>query len=216
VIVPPIPGGFSAFGLVASDLRRDYARTFYAPLARTRLAELAAAWEALEVEARAMLGRAGIQEARWELTRAADLRYPRQAYELTVPMAAGPVTRETLGRLARDFHERHRATYGHASPDEVVQCVNLRVSAVGRLKPLDLSRAPAAPASAVALPAREAYFGETGPVRCEVLAREAFEPGVARPGPVIVESPDTTVVVPPAWRLSVEAGGLLALEKTHA
>jgi len=216
VLVPPIPGGFSALGLVATDVRRDYVRTFYAPLARVEAGAVAAAYAAMETEAREMLQRAGVPESRWEVSRAADCRYPRQAYELTVPLAAGPVTRETLGRLARDFHERHRATYGHASPDEAVQCVNLRVSAVGRLKPLDLSRAPAAPASAVALPAREAYFGETGPVRCEVLAREALEPGVARPGPVIVESPDTTVVVPPAWRLSVEAGGLLALEKTHA
>jgi N-methylhydantoinase A len=157
-----------------------------------------------------------VPEARREVTRAADCRYPRQAYELTVPVAGGPVTRETLDRLARDFHERHRATYGHASPDEPVQCVNLRVSAVGRLAPFDLGRAPVASAPAVALPAREAYFAETGLVRCEVLARAALEPGVTRPGPLIVESADTTVVVPPAWRLGVEAGGLLSLERSHA
>jgi N-methylhydantoinase A len=216
VLVPPIPGGFSALGLVATDVRRDYVRTFYAPLARVEAGAVATAYAAMAAEAREMLRRAGVPEARREVSRAADCRYPRQAYELTVPVAAGPVTRETLDRLARDFHERHRATYGHASPDEPVQCVNLRVSAVGRLTPLDLSRAPAVSASAVALPAREVYFEETGLVRCAVLAREALEPGVAYPGPVIVESPDTTVVVPPAWRLSVEAGGLIALEKTHA
>ena len=39
VIVPPIPGGFSALGLVASDLRRDYVRTFYAPLDGARAPE---------------------------------------------------------------------------------------------------------------------------------------------------------------------------------
>jgi N-methylhydantoinase A len=94
--------------------------------------------------------------------------------------------------------------------------VNLRVAAVGRLAPLDVSRAPASASPAAAAAAREAYFEETGLVRCEVLAREALTPGAAHPGPLIVESPDTTVVVPPAWRLSVEAGGLIALEKTHA
>jgi N-methylhydantoinase A len=216
VLVPPIPGGFSALGLVATDVRRDYVRTFYAPLTRVAPGDVAAAYAAMEADARAMLRRAGVPEARWEVSRAADCRYPRQAYELTVPVAAGPVTRETLDRLAGDFHERHRTTYGHASPDEPVQCVNLRVAAVGRLTPLDVSRAPASAAPAAAPATREAYFEETGLVRCEVLARETLKPGAAHPGPLIVESPDTTVVVPPAWRLSVEAGGLLALEKTHA
>ena len=212
VIVPPIPGGFSALGLVASDLRRDYAKTFYAPLADARPADLAAVWEAMEAEARAMLRRAAVPEARWEIARAADLRYPRQAYELTVPLAPGPLTPATLERLARDFHERHRTTYGHASPDEPVQLVNVRVSAVGRLATLDLGRGAAAPAPARATAAREVYFRETGLARCEVLAREALAPGRGYRGPLVVESMDATVVVPPGWRLRADARGFLALE----
>jgi N-methylhydantoinase A len=216
VLVPPIPGGFSALGLVATDVRRDYARTFYRPLATTAPGEVATAVAAMEDEARAMLRRAGVPEHRWELSRAADCRYPRQAYELTVPVAGGAVDADTLARLARDFHGRHQATYGHASPTEPVQCVNLRVSAVGRLAPLDVSgSAPVADAGATR-PARVAYFKETGPVRCDVLAREAVKPGVSCSGPVIVESADTTVVVPPGWRLTAEAGGLLMLERRHA
>jgi N-methylhydantoinase A len=216
VLVPPIPGGFSALGLIATDVRRDYVRTFYRPLATTAPAEVAATFAAMEDEARGMLQRAGVPESRWELARAADCRYPRQAYELTVPLAGGVVDTATLERLARDFHGRHRATYGHASPDEPVQCVNLRVSAVGRLTPLDVSCSAPVAGAAATLPARAAYFKETGTVRCEVLAREAVKPGVTRPGPLIVESADTTVVVPPGWRLIAEAGGLLALERPHA
>jgi N-methylhydantoinase A/oxoprolinase/acetone carboxylase beta subunit len=49
-----------------------------------------------------------------------------------------------------------------------------------------------------------------------VVARDALTPGPGRPGPLIVESPDTTVLVPPPWQLTVEAGGLIALEKPHA
>ena len=216
VLVPPIPGGFSALGLVATDVRRDYVRTFYASLATAAPVDVAAAFAAMEDEAREMLRRAGVPESRWELSRAADCRYPRQAYELTVPVAAGAVDAATLPQLARDFHERHRATYGHASPGEPVQCVNLRVSAVGRLAPLDISRSIATNGAPAAPVAREAYFKETGVVRCEVLAREGLKPGVARTGPLIVESPDTTVVVPPGWGLSVEAGGLIVLENPHA
>ena len=218
VLVPPIPGGFSALGLVATDVRRDYVRTFYAPLASAAPGDVAAAYAAMEDAARQMLRRAGVPEARWELARAADCRYPRQAYELTVPVAAGAVDGGTLERLARDFHERHHATYGHASADEPVQCVNVRLAAVGRLAPLDVSRSVRAPATggAAGPASREVYFKETGTLRCEVMAREALGPGASRPGPLIVEAADTTVVVPPEWRLSVEPGGLIVLERAHA
>jgi N-methylhydantoinase A len=90
------------------------------------------------------------------------------------------------------------------------------VAAVGRLTPLALGGAPVASGSAVAPSSRPVYFEETGRAPCPVLARDALKPGAVQAGPLIVESPDTTVVVPPAWRLTVEAGGLIALERAHA
>ncbi|HUG36373.1 MAG TPA: hydantoinase/oxoprolinase family protein [Candidatus Limnocylindrales bacterium] len=211
VIVPPIPGGFSALGLVASDLRRDYVKTFYAPLAAAALGDLGAAYAEMEAAARAMLDGAGLPAAQREIGRAADLRYGRQAYELTVPVGAGPITATTIERLAADFHDKHRMTYGHASAEEPIQLVNLRVSAVGRLRGVDLSR-PVRAAATVAPPAaREVYFKETGLARCEVLARETLDATVERPGPLVIESMDSTVVVPPGWRCRADARGFLIL-----
>jgi len=169
----------------------------------------------MESEAQAMLSRSGVPKERWEVTRTADCRYPRQAYELTVPLGGGVIDRAVLDRLAQAFHERHRATYGHASPDEPVQLVNLRVSALGRQAPLDLARAQANKAAGP--PAtRPVYFKETKLAPCEVVDRDGLAPGASRSGPLIVEAPDTTIVVPPGWRLSVDAGGLIVLERTHA
>jgi N-methylhydantoinase A len=232
VIVPPIPGGFSALGLVASDVRRDYARTFYAPLASARLDEMASAFESMEAEARQMLARAGVPEPRREITRAADCRYGRQAYELTVPVVAGAVTPATAARLAAEFHERHRVTYGHASPDEPVQVVNLRVAAVGKVSALDVTgaAAPAVAPPAAAAPVsdgstapalaaepagatRQAYFKETGLVPCPVLQRDALCAGAAGQGPAIIEAADTTIAVPPGWRWRADGGGFTILER---
>jgi N-methylhydantoinase A len=212
VIIPPIPGGFSALGLAASDVRRDYAKTFYGPLAGADQAAMAAAWAAMEEEAHAMLARAGVPADRREVTRAADVRYGRQAYELTVPVAPGPVGAATLERLARDFHERHRQTYGHASPEEPVQLVNLRLSAIGRLGGLDLTRGTCGPAPATGAASREAYFRETGLTSVAVLAREGLAAGSAGAGPVVIEAMDTTIVVPPGWRFRGDQRGILTME----
>ena len=217
VVVPPIPGGFSALGLVASDIRRDYARTFYTLLKTTRGEEIAGAYEAMEAAAREMLARAGVPHARRVITRAADLRYRRQAYELTVPIADGAITQATLARLAADFHDKHRMTYGHASPDEPVQLVNLRVSAVGRLDGLAFGRGARTTASSDTPSVRAAYFKETGLAPCAVLSRASLVPGAERIGPLIVEAADTTIVVPPGWRLRAGEGGFIMLEASdHA
>ncbi|HSE92080.1 MAG TPA: hydantoinase/oxoprolinase family protein [Methylomirabilota bacterium] len=219
VIVPPIPGGFSALGLVASDLRRDYAKTFYAPLASAPLRDIAVVYEDLESAARAVLRTAGVPESRWELSRAADVRYSRQAYELTVPLAPGPITRATVERLAADFHDKHRSMYGHASPDEPVQLVTLRLSAVGRKAGLDLGRSGCAVAAGAAVSsppvptARDVHFRETGRVRCDVMDRAGLAPGRKTRGPTIIESMDTTVVVPPGWDVRADARGFILLER---
>jgi N-methylhydantoinase A len=107
-------------------------------------------------------------------------------------------------------------TYGHASPDEPVQIVNLRVAAVGKLGVLDLWRsAVALPESAATLPSREAYFKETGLVRTAVLHRDALTHGDSGTGPVIIESADTTIVVPPGWQWRADEGGFIILEVVH-
>ncbi len=215
VIVPPIPGGFSALGLIASDVRRDYVRTFYRLAPAVDPAEMERAYAAMEATAGAMLAEARVPEGRRGVQRAADVRYPRQAYELTVPVEAGPVTPGVVARLVAAFHERHRHTYGHANPDEAVQIVNLRVSAIGRQEALDLGRGADAATAPPKSTSRPAYFKETGVVPCEVVGRETLGPGSDRPGPLIVESMDATVVVPPGWRLAVGSEGAIVLEATR-
>ena len=87
VVIPPIPGGFSALGLVATDLRRDWSHTFYSPIDSIDVEALDRRLTELERSARNMLRDAGIPEADRIVERAADCRYTKQAYELTVPLA---------------------------------------------------------------------------------------------------------------------------------
>ena len=75
VIVPPIPGAFSALGLVGADIRRDYARTIYAPLDSLTPAHLAAIWDEMAAEGTATLASARVPADRQQIIRQADLRY---------------------------------------------------------------------------------------------------------------------------------------------
>src|SRR3954453_17779310 len=211
VIVPPAPGAFSALGLVTSDVKREYSRTLYADLGTVEPARIAAALDAMAGEADAMLQAARVPPERRALRRSADLRYRRQAYELTVPIEDGPVTRESLAALAASFHDRHRRTYGHANPNESVQLVNLRLTASGRSPELILRQH-----GGVARPTRErsAWFAEPGFVPCPVHWRDSLAAGTSLTGPAIIEALDTTVVVPPGWMARVDERGYIRLKRS--
>jgi len=209
VIVPPAPGAFSALGLVASDIKRDWSRTLYAELTALAPERLAEAVVGMEEIARAFLVDAQVPTERQALLRQADLRYRRQAYELTLPIADGPITCATLERLATDFHAKHEQTYGHANRDEPVQLVNLRLTAVGRLPMMAFAQTP--DADLVTEKSRDVWFVETGFVRAPVLWRGTLIPGVALDGPKVIESLDSTVVLPPGWRAAVDAAGFIRM-----
>ncbi len=228
VVIPPIPGGFSALGLVATDLRRDWPHTFYSPIDSIDVEALDRRLAELERSARNMLRDAGLPEADRIVERAADCRYTKQAYELTVPLAPGAVTRETLDALAREFHAQHRRTYGHENPNESVQMVNVRVTATGRMPRVEF-HAGAAEAEAGAttrdgtVPVRrieaerEVWFGE--PVLCPVirrrdLARKSSGDDTPRSGPFIVEEMDCTVVVPPGWSAALDERGFILVSRS--
>ena len=210
VIVPPAPGAFSALGLVASDLKREYSRTLYADLRLLDPALAAAALGETEAAASEWLATVAIPPVQRALRRAADLRYRRQAYELTVPFVDGPVTREGLDRLSAAFHEKHRQTYGHANAEEPVQLVNLRLTAIGRLPGLRLAGPAKAPTRRTI---REAWFPETGSAPCPVHWRDGLAAGEALVGPTIIEAMDSTIVVPPGWIALVEGTGYIRLRR---
>jgi N-methylhydantoinase A len=213
VIVPPAPGAFSALGVVASDLKRDYSRTLYADLAALDAARVAAVLAEMEATASDTLAAAGITRERRALLRAADVRYRRQAYELTVPLAAGPLTRASLDALASDFHEKHRQTYGHSNTEEPVQLVTLRLTAVGRLPELQLGRLSAPAAAPARHRVREVWFAETGFAATPVHWRDDLAADQHLAGPAIIEALDSTIVVPPDWIASVDAGGYIRLRR---
>ena len=212
VIVPPVPGAFSALGLVASDLKRDYVRTLYADLGTVDPARVAAVFAAMEASGLEMLDAAKVPPERRALPRQADLRYRRQAYELTVPIADGPITRETLDAAMAAFHVKHELTYGHANKSEPVQLVNLRLTAIGRLPSLTLAHH--GDASEARTHIRYVWFPGATYTATHVHWRPGLPSGSIVTGPAIIEALDSTTVVPPGWTARVDDYGFIRMTRS--
>ena len=199
ILVPLAAGVLSALGLAISDVRRDQVSPLLAELEAADPAELEACFAGLEADARGRLAGDG----RLSLARLADLRYQGQSFELTV--AAGAVE-----ELAARFHAEHERRYGYRMEEEAVELVNLRlVATVPREKP-ELSGAPPRRKER---PARRHASLDDGWRELDVHDRAALGVGSRLEGPAVVEFAESTLLVRPGWRATVDEVGTLDLER---
>jgi len=213
VLCPPIPGAFSALGLVGTDLRRDYVRTLYTTTATADPAALEAAFAEMEAEGSAMLDRAGVAAERRRFQRTVDARYERQSYELAVPVASGAIGKAAVAAIAEGFHDRHRQTYGHDNRTEPVQLVSLRVAAIGVIPPLAIRQAPAASGTDALKAEREVWFRKTGSVKATIYDRARMAADSVASGPAVIESLESTILVPPGWHATMDDNGFVHLSR---
>ncbi len=213
VICPPIPGAFSALGLIGTDLKRDYVQTLFTTTDSADPAAMEAAFIALEGKGAAMLDRAGVTPERRRFERFVDARYRRQSYELLVPVLSRPIDKMTLAKIADTFHARHLQTYGHDNRDEPVQIVSVRLAAIGTIPPLVVRDNPAAPWADAVKSKRQLWFRETGAVDATIYERRRMPPGLELVGPVVIESLESTILVPPGWQAKMNEDGFVLLTR---
>jgi N-methylhydantoinase A len=207
VVVPPMPGNFSAFGLLVADVRHDEVRTRVVRTADLSFPELERLFGDLTARARARLAKDGFTAASMRFEASLDMRYVGQAFELGVPFEEGLASMKDVDRA---FYTAHEARYAHATADPV-EIVSLRLSAYGVGAKPSFPRAPEAGSLAAArLPERAVLF-DAVPTATAVYARELLPSQAALEGPALIEEPGTTTVVPPGFRASVDAHANLIL-----
>lgn len=193
VVVPPFPGLFSSLGLLCVDVAQHAVQTVLLPLDRVSEEEVNSQYQALESRLSAELGASSEarQNGKWQ--RFADLRYAGQSFELTIPF------KQSKPSVMREAFEReHERTYGHKAPDDPVELVNLRVEVTLPREGAHRWGSAAATKESLAGPReRTAYFGAaSGQRTVPLIARHQLDT-TDRPGPLIIEEYDTTILVPP-------------------
>jgi N-methylhydantoinase A len=212
IICPPIPGAFSALGLIGTDLKRDYVQSLD-PAAAAEPKALEAAFAALETRGAAMLERAGVACARRRFERAVDARYPRQSHELAVPVPARPVDAAALHEITKGFHDRHLHAYGHDNRSEPVQVVSVRVTAIGGTAPLAIRDSVARAGTDAVKAKRQLWFRASGLTDAMIYDRKRMPAGFAVAGPAVIESLESTILVPPGWQAEMNADGFVLLTR---
>jgi N-methylhydantoinase A len=206
--VPVSPGVFTAVGMLASDLQHHFVRAHAARLSTMPFAPANKVAEEMARVARQTLAAEGYADARCGLVFHADLRYAGQGSELSVPLSGGVFDAGSVAALREAFRQEYTTTYGYAT-DEDLELVNLRLVATGvRAHRLDFRRidVTARPSAAARRPVT--FDRRTAAVDTPVVPREQVR---ALAGPAIIESYESTVVVPPGCDVRTDACGNLVI-----
>ena len=193
VVVPKLAPVFSAWGMLASDLRYEIVRTHIGDASALDACDLDAVYREMEAQGRARLAEAAF-EGEILCRRSADMRYGEQIFEVEVPLddvdwsGADPIA-----AIADAFHARHEALYTYSLRDQEAVLVNARLAVVGRLpavptEPAAAQRPPGAPGAA-----RRVWLD--GWLELPVYDIDALAPGQSVVGPAVVESAATTVLL---------------------
>ncbi|WP_374668553.1 hydantoinase/oxoprolinase family protein [Ramlibacter sp.] len=211
LIIPPSPGHFSAYGMLMADLRRDFVKTWFRPLAGLQIAEMERIYAAMEEEGRASLQGQVPGGAALVTRRAADMRYVGQEHSVTVDLPAALFAAQDVAGIKRQFDAIHARRYGFSNANAPAEIVSLHASVIGPL-PKPESPRLAASQHAPAHEARPVYFSEAGGfVDTPVVQRAALAAGDTLAGPALVEEHASTTVVLPGDHLEVSPWGDLVI-----
>ena len=214
VIVPTAPGVFSAFGMLFSDLRYDFVRTWFTRLEDAPFAAIERVYRDLERQGRAAIAGTSVKPQKITLKRAADMRYVGQEHAVTVDLPLKVFERQDRRAIKRLFDAMHELRYGTSAPDEGAEIVSLRSTVTGLMrKPPQkrVARGGRAPDKAAFTGRRPVYLD--GKFRSTpTYARAALTAGNRIGGPALIEEHAATTVLLRGDRLEVDAGGHLIIK----
>jgi N-methylhydantoinase A len=209
VIVPALPGALSAYGILVSDIVKDYSRTLLWPVkSADDLDErrLIAEFSKLEASAHKDFQREGWHErGGLVITRSVDVRYRGQGFELNVPLGA-----KARGALTA-FHGEHQRRYGYSHPEREVEVVTVRLRAVlpSAVTPVSDRRKKPTRKEPRGKSLQVRFGGKL--VRTELREREHLRPNRTYRGPAVITEYSATTVVLPGMRYRIDQAGNLVI-----
>ncbi len=214
VIIPLAPGLFSAFGMLFSDLRYDFVRTWLRRLEDASFTDMGKVYAALEDRGRAAIASTSVKPQKVTIKRAADMRYVGQEHAVTVDIPLAVFARRDHREIKRLFDAMHELRYGTCAPAEPAEIVSLRSTVAGIMRkpaPARIKRGRAMPPQAAFAGKRQVDLGERGFRATPTYRRAGLLAGNRIRGPALIEEHASTTVLMSGDVLTVDPFGNLLI-----
>ncbi|MDG1867379.1 MAG: hydantoinase/oxoprolinase family protein [Yoonia sp.] len=205
VVVPAAAAVFSAWGMMMSDLRRDFFVTQLADLSKGAGDVIEGIFTEAETKARDTFASDGVTADQLSFLRYGKFRYQNQEHTTEV-LLEGTVTDAKLDQIAEDFREAYEREYTYRL-DAPVEMVGIHLVARAEVGKIEMSPAPIGEpdASGALKSQREVDYALEGRHMADIYDGEQLTPGMMFTGPAVVEDPGTTIVIHPGNKVSIDA-----------
>lgn len=208
VVIPAGAAVFSAWGMMMSDLRRDYFVTRLAELDTGSAKVIEDVFSEAETLALAQFAAENIDASKVEFQRYGKFRYQNQEHTTEVLIEVGAITPQRIAAIESAFHDLYEQEYTYRlnAPVEMVGIHLVASSEVGKLtmKKQELSSADA---QAALKGRRDVDYALEGIHRAAIYDRDLLVPGMRFTGPAIIEDSGTTVVIHPDNDVQIDGYG---------
>jgi N-methylhydantoinase A len=205
-----LPAHFSALGMLMADVRQDYVRTYYRRLVEADYAQLREIYAELLVAGNATLEDASVAAAARSFQYSMDLRYVGQEFWLQIPVTEAELAAGDGAAIQERFTQIHDHRFGHAAPDEPLELVNLRLTAIGARPRITFPKLEARGGNGAQIGTRAIHLDSpVQPTTCAVYRRDRLAPLTTIEGPAVIEEYASTTVVFHGDRVTVAATGEL-------
>ena len=209
VVIPAHSAVFSAWGMLLSDLRRDYIRTRPSPLNSDMANDLFNMFVDMEREARLAYEKEQIDSDRVYIEKFVSLRYKGQEHSVRVSVPNEEMDAEKVEDLMARFRQAYEKEYSYRL-DNDIEIVSYYVVAYARVDKPTLDKIPPSDGADIAIKSyREVDFDTSGIIKTAIYDRELLGSGVSFDGPAIVEESGSTTVIFPDQHVDVDDYGNL-------
>jgi N-methylhydantoinase A len=210
VVIPQLPGHFSALGMLAASPQADMVQTRIQRLQTTTPGAVEEIFSGLERQAAARVGKELRDSPELSLRRAVDMRYAGQEHTVRVAVDGAPID---LSAVERRFHEEHQRAYTFELFGTPVELVTFHATVTVKLPALGWRELEANGRNAKESPKgrRDVQFAELGRLSTPVYERQLLGAGFIVEGPAIIEEPAATTLVHRGQRLTVDRWGNLRI-----
>lgn len=214
VVIPIASPVFSAWGMLMSDLRHDYIKTYIKRMESLEINQMIAQWRELEEEAYQQFDNENIEKQGVVFQRFADMRYLGQEHTVKVPVPGGDWTEDDIEQIIENFHQLHEQNYTFRLDDTETEIVNLHVTAFGKVeKPVIQKIERSTTLEDAKVETRNVYFeNPKGWIQTEVYQRELLPVYESIQGPAIIEEKAAVTVIHKGQTLKVDDYGNLIIE----
>ncbi len=215
VIVPAAPGHFSAWGMLVADLRRDFVKTLFVPLAEVDFDAFEVLFGELESEGGRDVRAASPTVGELIIRRGLDMRYVGQEHAAPVEVPVAAFHARDTAEIKRLFDLVHTQRYGYCSEIEAAEIVSIRTSVSGTMVKPELPRTAAGgvdPPGGALTGTRPVYFSSAGGwVNTPTYRRDRLLAGNRISGPALIEEYASTTVALPGDAVEVDDFGNLLI-----